>query len=387
MYRAAKKLIYRFRLFETVQIAVLALLIAMTITPAKAEHWEAYAHNVPTQICASGRECAIWQRTTIYGPTNAPYNCYPGYSYYGNLTLYSCESHPNPDNPAYTLSGTGSLICDGAEQRDATGCHLPVGKSPPSECTKQGDPVLSNEGVLYEHVTDYSVGQINPLTFERFYWSDLWSQAGSVAVSRLGHGWHSNFDVAAWFNGTSSSNYSVIIKKSDGEEVDFSSGNNGYYLVGVNQTSGASGNVPGTPHQTLTQNGTTYTYKDDNDTLFVFNGSGQLQTITYRNGYSQTLGWSVNLNTGVTDNLGRSISFTYDSNNDLTTLKTADGQTFSYSYLNVIPPSSGSPAASATVSSDSNLSYALQRRHQSRRELPHGDLSIWRLSFSLGPDG
>ncbi len=56
-----------------------------------------------------------------------------------------------------------------------------------------------------------------------------------------------------------------------------------------------------------------WTFVDADDVSWVFNTSGQLQTITYRDGYKQTLSWSSNLNTGVTDSLGRSLTFAYNA--------------------------------------------------------------------------
>ncbi len=47
---------------------------------------------------------------------------------------------------------------------------------------------------------------------------------------------------------------------------------------------------------------------DQNDISYTFNSSGQLVTLQYRDGYTQTLTWSAGQNTSVTDSFGRSIN-------------------------------------------------------------------------------
>src|SRR5262249_26457202 len=92
---------------------------------------------------------------------------------------------------------------------------------------------------------------------------------------------------------------------------------------------GARGQVATLARNSATGN---FTLQTSDGTTWVYN-STKLQTITYLGGYSQTLAFDTNgYNTGVTDNLGRSLAFTYAPNGLLQSMTVPGGQVYQYTY-------------------------------------------------------
>ncbi|MEW6643057.1 MAG: RHS repeat-associated core domain-containing protein [Pseudomonadota bacterium] len=99
--------------------------------------------------------------------------------------------------------------------------------------------------------------------------------------------------------------------------------------------------------ETLTLVGGNLQLKTNDDRTWTFNSSGQLITIAYRGGYTQTLTYSNGNNTAVTDNLGRSMSFAYDTSNRLTQVTAPDGSVYTYQYQTKFDISPVPPAVAA----------------------------------------
>jgi YD repeat-containing protein len=103
--------------------------------------------------------------------------------------------------------------------------------------------------------------------------------------------------------------------------------------------------------ETLTQVGANWELQLADDTIYVFNSTGRLDTIQYRGGYVQTLDWDANgKNIAVTDNLGRSLTFAYGANGLLSQMTDADGHVTQYTYID----KSGAVAPGVTVASIEN---------------------------------
>ena len=83
----------------------------------------------------------------------------------------------------------------------------------------------------------------------------------------------------------------------------------------------------------IVQNGSNWELTQPDDSVLTFNAAGELTSIKYRGGYTQTLTWTNGQNTQVSDNLGRSLSFTYGANGRLAEMTDPDGRKIKYSYL------------------------------------------------------
>jgi YD repeat-containing protein len=102
--------------------------------------------------------------------------------------------------------------------------------------------------------------------------------------------------------------------------------------------------------ETFTSVGSTYELKTDDDTVWVFT-SGKLTQIRYRGGYTQDLYYDAGgRNASVTDNRGRSLTFTYVETGLLSQVTVPGGQTFQYQYTTKFDPavSTYAPGAAAT---------------------------------------
>lgn len=222
-----------------------------------------------------------------------------------------------------------------------------------------GDPVDIASGNVFLHVVDYTTAGQNPLQLIRYYNSNAELAAVNTLGSTLGlytmtspvggtHGnpvplnWRTNYDRFLQFNPASSPT-EVVAERPDGQQITFN-------LVGSTW-------VPPTDlDYTLTQSGPTWTLKDHNDTVesYTYNAQGwaQLNTITTRNGYQQTItyngtnsitfvdglfftGYPVTYNPGliqsVTDSYGRSLDFTY-AGGLLQSIATPDSLVISYGF-------------------------------------------------------
>jgi RHS repeat-associated protein len=190
-----------------------------------------------------------------------------------------------------------------------------------------GDPISVCSGDVFEEVTDYETAGQNKLSYTRYY--NSLSAAGTYATS-LGVNWRSNYDrylqiISNCVGGplTSCSNSLITAERPDGQEINF-------YNVG------GSWVTDGDVDYTLTQSGTTWTLTDHNDTTEVYsaiNGTeGLLQSITLRNGYTQTMTYNSNGQlASVIDSYNRQLAFTY-SNFTVSTVTTPDGSVLTYGY-------------------------------------------------------
>jgi RHS repeat-associated protein len=182
-----------------------------------------------------------------------------------------------------------------------------------------GDPISICSGDVFEKVTDYETAGQNKLNYIRYYNS---LSVTSTLASELGANWRSNYD--RYLQLVSSD--LITAERPDGQLINF-------------YNNGGSWTPDSDVDYTLTQSGTTLTLTDHGDTTEVYSAIsstvGLLESITLRNGYTQTLGYNTNNNlTTVTDSYGRSLSFTYSKNGLVKTLTTADGQVLTYGYTN-----------------------------------------------------
>ena len=77
----------------------------------------------------------------------------------------------------------------------------------------------------------------------------------------------------------------------------------------------------------------------EDDTVYSYDYSGLLKTISYRSGYSQTLAYnSRGYNTSVSDSYGRTLTFSYSAQGLLQSMTVPGGQVYQYGYLGRYSP-------------------------------------------------
>jgi RHS repeat-associated protein len=199
-----------------------------------------------------------------------------------------------------------------------------------------GDPVDTSTGYYGDSWTDLSTpGRGRPLTFSRSYSESTADPNGpnkTLAMNGpFGYGWTYSYNLSATTNATTGA---VTIKQDDGSQVSFTLSGGVYTATEPRDDA------------TLTKSGTSYTYTvrgRDIDTFDVstghltaeqtlagghastpyktalaYNASGQLSTITDPGGRVYTLTWTGSHITQLKDSAGRTVSYVYDTSNDLT---------------------------------------------------------------------
>ncbi len=239
-------------------------------------------------------------------------------------TTFAMDSYVvNPVAKELGNAGNSKSICDCPAS--ATGASSASGPALTNIGVPQvGDPIAPGTGNVFEQITDYTTAGQNPLQFIRYY-NSMGNATGlnSLAVM-LGENWRSNFDRYLQIGATT-----VVAERPDGQEL-------GFTLSGSTWVSDSDVDV------TLTSSGSTWTLTDHGDTDEVYDavappaGSplvnvGQLASIRYRNGYTQTLTYSGSQLASVTDSYGRTLSFTY-SGNYLSTVITPDTPELTYGF-------------------------------------------------------
>ena len=200
-----------------------------------------------------------------------------------------------------------------------------------------GDPIGVGNGNLYEKVTDYHTAGANSLSFDRYY--NSLGDTGSLATT-LGIKWRSTYDRYLRFVSSSA----VTAERADGQEVNFN-------LTGSTWTPDSDVDL------TLVQSGSTWALTDKDDTVETYSAINAteaiLQSIKYRNGYTQTLAYnSSNAVTAVTDSYNRSLDFTYQSGL-LQTVSTPDGLTLTFGFT---PEGTGNLLTSVSYSTSPTTS-------------------------------
>ena len=182
-----------------------------------------------------------------------------------------------------------------------------------------GDPVSSGTGELYQAFEpDLSLGGPLPLFFQRYYGS--LTKANGV-TTRLGNNWVHNFE---WVLNVSGS--SAIVNFFSGKAI-------GFTKVGNNWVLSAPSRVG---YQFATTGTNTYQLLDPRTNLiYTFSGTGStlgLTQIQDRNGNTLTIVPPSNGTATVTDGLGRTLTFTYDSSGRVISVADQSGRTVSFGY-------------------------------------------------------
>lgn len=198
----------------------------------------------------------------------------------------------------------------------------------------RAEPVNTLTGTFYERYTDLSIpGRGLPIAFTRTY-----SSARAASSGPLGYGWTDGYAMSL---GTDSSGNATITGP-DGSQTIFS-------------LSGTSYSAPPRAESTLTKGPdgsytftqarhTTYTFSPQGQltkeqdlngytTTLAYNGSGQLVSITDPSNRSVTVSYTGDNVTGLTDPMGRTVSFAYgDGAGNLTSVTDMNGGLTKFTY-------------------------------------------------------
>lgn len=197
-------------------------------------------------------------------------------------------------------------------------CAAPHPEPNPVGQSTVGHPISVGTGNMFEQATDYTSAGANPLAVIRYY-NSMGNATGvrTTLASALGVNWRSNFDRFLQIGSSK-----ITAERANGQQLIFTL-NNGLW------TSDSDVDLR------LTQSGSTWTLSDHDDTTETYTVSGSiglLQTITARNGYTQTLTYSGSLLSTVKDSYSRTLAFAYASTGLLQSVTTPDNTTLTYGF-------------------------------------------------------
>lgn len=195
--------------------------------------------------------------------------------------------------------------------------------------TQKGDPVNLVTGNMHINATDLATpGPGMAFQFTRTYNSKSW------LYGPLGHGWAHNLGVALYpLPGT---NMPALLQGGDGDQMFFLQATPGVFIP------------PPGEHSQLSTNASGFAWQTKDKITYNFNVTGQLQSVTDRNGNAITLSHdAAGRLTSATDTAGRTYSFVYDTHGHLVSLAAPGGRTVTYAYdandnlIRVVGPAGG----------------------------------------------
>ena len=304
---------------------------------AAQEIWQGAVANKPPILGSSS--CAVAQAEEIatYGtPTPAFQNCTYNDGAHTSVSAnyYDICNFGRGDTPCHLRFGIATLVgCEAGFTRTLNGCE----RTPPPDpkCTCEGDPIQAPAGTTSEQVIDFKTAGPNPLIFQRYYSNNGNPIASEDRNSDLGAGWRSNF--GARMVGDGSTQFMAVLP--NGKELRYVWNGSAMAPAGLNPSSGAyvSG-LTGISEQIaidgannlrlITQDGTAYIFRNDYQ-----NHKYPLIEIDFPGGYKQTPTYSNGVMTGVSDNLGRSLAFSYDAFGRITGVAYKGTTVVEYTYI------------------------------------------------------
>jgi RHS repeat-associated protein len=264
----------------------------------------------------------------------------------------SCFSiYNNNDLCVYTFGGKqycggqASHLCNPDEDFDKVGNCIKKDRLRDGTCGPQaGNPVEILTGTKVQDFVDWSSGGVHPLQFVRSYASS-YNLLQAPDYSRFSKAWRSNFDARASYIFQLGNTVPSLARDSDGiyivlpDSVEY----NFVFYAGVWQSRTNRSSMRSDMDLSLTASADSVDLRVQNGTHYVFDINGLLTKIVAPDGYAQSLSYVSGYNTKVTDSLGRSLSFQYDTDlarqGLLSSVATSDGKTFNYSYSNRIAAS------------------------------------------------
>lgn len=249
-----------------------------------------------------------------------------------------------------TCGSLANLICDPDEYVSATGCSPLPNLKRKVDCTTGAEtpnPISLYSANKVLDVVDFTTGGSLPFELRRFHNSNAHFSHTDLAASRFGPTWKSQFDSRVRLTGSL-----LEFVFPSGQLISFIKPRFQLWQLarpyqslrgklawlgggkGLNASILFSDENPG---DGVTDD--TVTMTDSNDLKRAYSlPSGNLKRIEYRGGYVQTLNYTGSQNTSVTDNLGRTMSFTYDSDDYVDTITATDGSTYKYVFADIVYP-------------------------------------------------
>jgi len=186
-----------------------------------------------------------------------------------------------------------------------------------------GEPISVGTGNVFERVADYATAGQNPLSFTRYYNSLMSTTYPNTFATTLGVNWRGTYDSYLHITPATGQATSVVAERADGQVIRFT-------------VNGSAWTTDSDVDATLAQSGSTWTLKDHNDTVFSYTGlstgEGLLNSITLRNGYTQTLTYNGTQLQTVSDSYNRQLGFSYFSDGMLETVTTPDTLVLTYGF-------------------------------------------------------
>ncbi|PDV97132.1 DUF6531 domain-containing protein [Candidatus Chloroploca asiatica] len=174
------------------------------------------------------------------------------------------------------------------------------------------DPVNTANGNYIYSRTDVSIPTRSfPLVFTRAYNSAAVDTSGP-----LGAGWTHNYNM---FVATSTQDSAATVTYGDGRTARFTWDGTAYI-------------PPPSIFATLTQSGGLFTLTEKDQTVYAFDASGRLATITDRNGNVTTLGYTGQNLTSITAPDGRALALSYNASGQLIAVGDPLGRSATFSY-------------------------------------------------------
>jgi probable HAF family extracellular repeat protein/YD repeat-containing protein len=290
-----------------------------------------YSNGTYTTIDTSaGEDCGATAindigQITGYCESEAMYHIF---LYQNNIYIPDVIPPQNTVQPPTGLNNVGEITGTGANDTVygflATPINVPDSKTEGNPCDQPGscgagEPIDVATGNVFYQTTDYQTTGQNPLSFTRYYNS---ISAPTFALT-VGMNWRSNYDRYIRILSASS----VIVERQDGRQLTFT-------------LSGSTWTPDSDVDLYLTNSGSTWALTDSTDTVETYTTQSGgfeaiLNTITARNGYTQTLHYNgSNQLTSVSDSYSRSLGFTYN-NGLIQTVTTPDSLVLTYGYTTI----------------------------------------------------
>jgi YD repeat-containing protein len=330
----------------------------ITVQDGYGHGWWATLPNGPTPPYTraagpfpDGISAALYSQNAYWHGDPAATKCDYTYGFDGIPGIATCIGYTS--GAGFVRQGYGALHCAAGElESEGGGGCLPPPVSNNKQCMNNtGNPVDLVNGNKHQSVTDFTTQGTQPLDLTRTYNSQHAYHISEIARARFGKGWRTGYDAAALYTGFSATDpLRMHIILPDGREAVFVSSGGvmkpAYWKKSTNRWA-----VPRTDvdESVTLVGGTIWQYTGPNDVSYSFNimGSfssgwrGRLVEIRTRDGYTQTLGYdAAGKNIAISDNLGRSIAFTYNAQGLADSVTDPDGKVYRYTYKNqlVLPP-------------------------------------------------
>lgn len=213
-----------------------------------------------------------------------------------------------------------------------------------------GSPIDAATGENRQAVTDMRVAGATPqgtrspaataaaarsLELNRYYSS---KPVGPIVSgkSRLGRGWKTSFDAEAVWDGALASTRLIHFQLPDFEEHSFALIDGAWKLVLPRANGTIWDRLRTDGAASLQASGSGMSLRLADGTRYAFNDKGQLTQVAYADGYTQTLTYTGDLNTRVTDSNGQWLNFIYRPAGSwkglLVTVQASDGRLIRYDY-------------------------------------------------------